>query len=379
MKKPLIYDRLEQKLEDTVKSSRFRSLAPVRRFPIDLSTNSYLAIEECEEVHEEAMRLLDGDLTGNLASRLIGSRSSLYKLLEQELANWKQTEAALLFNSGYAANLGILQALSSRNTVVFSDRLNHASIVDGIRLSGAQMVRYRHCDMDDLSTRLGENSAKEKIIITDSVFSMDGDLAPLPALCDLACRFGALVIVDEAHAGGIFGERRSGLVEQCGVEDAVDVRVGTLSKAVGGLGGFFAGSRFLYDYLVNTARSLIYSTALPHSVLAFDLAAIRYIRTHPNLGTELLQKADDLREKIGRLGFNTLNSTTQIVPCIIGDDKKALELSNALREKGIKVPSIRPPTVPKGTSRLRFSVHNGMKADQVEAIVDVLKEWKKRI
>ncbi len=378
MDKSYIYHRLKRTLAEKTANDLFRTLPGVQNFELDVSTNSYLAVESRKEVSIEALRLLEGNLAGNLASRLIGSRSALYSELERELADWKSTESSLIFNSGYAANVGIIQALATRDTVIFSDKLNHASIVDGIRLSKAKMIRYRHCDMDDLHNRLNSCEAEEKIIVTDSVFSMDGNRAPLEAICDLAARSGALVMVDEAHATGIFGKKLSGLVEECGLEEVVDIRMGTLSKAVGGLGGFFAGSKFLRDYLVNTARSLIYSTALPHSVLAFDLASVRYIRNHPLLGLNLLSVADQLRQKIQDLGFDTLNSTSQIIPCLIGNDKKCLELSRFFREKGIKVPAIRPPTVPIGTARLRFSINSELNSEHMEALLAVLREWKDR-
>jgi 8-amino-7-oxononanoate synthase len=298
--------------------------------------------------------------------------------LEKKLAAWKDTEAALLFNSGYAANAGILQSLCTRDTEVFCDRLNHASIIDGIRLSGCRMQRYRHGDMADLKRLLAASKTPEKIIVTDTVFSMDGDCAPLADIVELAKRYSCCVMVDEAHATGIFGKNASGLVEKLGVAEAIAIRMGTLSKSVAGLGGFFAGSALLRDYFVNHARSLIYSTGLPHVALAFDLAAVRHIRAHPEEGAVLLQKANSFREKLHSLGLDTLTSTTQIIPCRTGDDAEALELSLFLRRLGIIAPAIRPPTVPKGSARIRFSVHLGFSADQEETVISALRKWKTR-
>jgi 8-amino-7-oxononanoate synthase len=187
-----------------------------------------------------------------------------------------------------------------------------------------------------------------------------------------------MIMVDEAHAAGIFGARASGLVEECGCEDAVDIRMGTLSKAVAGLGGFFAGSPMLRDHLVNHARSLIYSTALPHSIIAWDLAAIRHIRKKPQAGVRLLEIASESRDKLRAAGFDTGASTTQIIPCIVGNDAAALSLSRHLAESGIKVPAIRPPTVPVGTARVRFSVYDGLTDEQMTLVMSALSRWKTR-
>ena len=372
-----IYKRITAELEKRKKENLFRTPGSSGKgVRIDLSTNSYLALHDHPEVAEEARKLTDGCFSGNLASRLIETRSPLYQALESELAGWKKAEAALVFNSGYAANLGIIQSLCGRDTEVFSDRLNHASIIDGIRLSGAALSRYAHCDMRDLKKRLGASKKNEKLIVTDSVFSMDGDTAPLADICDLAKQYKCLVMVDEAHATGVFGKTLCGYAEECRVENNVDVFMGTLSKAAAGLGGFFVGRTVLKECFINKARSLIYSTALPQPVLAQDLAAVRYIRSHPEMGRKLLEKAQIFREGIKALGFDTLNSTTQIVPCIVKSDNEALELSAFLLRRGIKAPAIRPPTVPAGTARIRFSIHLGCSADDLAFVVGQLKEWK---
>lgn len=380
MQTPL-YDRISRLLDERSRSGLLRAIPqPLPPHPhlIDFSTNSYCALHANGDIAEAAARLASGSLSGNLASRLIAEASPLAQALEAELAAWEHTESALLFNSGYAANTGVLQALCTRDTEVFCDRLNHASIIDGILLGGAKLHRYRHADMNDLRNRLKASSAKEKIIVTDSVFSMDGDCAPLPDICELAAAHHCMVMVDEAHATGLFGSKGSGLAEASGVADSVDIRIGTLSKTVAGMGGFFAGSRLLRDFFVNTARSLIYSTALPHSVIAFDLASVCYLRTHPELGSRLQIKAQEFRNKVREIGYNTMQSTSQIVPCLIGDDRAAVSLSSFLRERGIIVPAIRPPTVPKNSARLRFSVHLGLSANDEERLYAALKEWKTR-
>jgi len=342
---------------------------------IDFSGNSYLALQNCQEVRDEAARLAGNQLFGNMASRLISQSSPLYEELETELAGWKHCESALVFNSGYAANVGIIQAICGRGTDVFCDRLNHASIINGCLLSGARLLRYRHNDMAHLEELLRASSAPKKLIVTDTVFSMDGDRAPLADICELGGRYACAVMADEAHATGIFGGGASGLVEETGVESAVHIRVGTLSKAVAGLGGFFAGSREIRDFLVNNAASLIYSTGLPHSVLAYDLAAVRYIKKNPHQGKLLLGKAKFLRDTLINMGYDCMDSATQIIPVLTGSAESALELSAFLRENNISAPAIRAPTVPKGKERIRFSVHLGISDDEMEFLARIMGKY----
>ncbi len=373
-----IYDRIEKDLENRVNNQQFRTCAiPLTSKYIDLSTNSYLNIQSIRSVSEETACLADNCYSGNLASRLIDTRSGLYPILETELAEWKKTESALLFNSGYSANVGIIQAICNRHTVVFSDRLNHASIIDGILLSGAVLVRYNHCDMDDLKNKIVACDKREKMIVSDSVFSMDGNVAPCAEICSIAKQYKCMVLFDEAHATGIFGKTLCGLVEQCGVSSEVDIIMGTLSKAIAGMGGFFAGSTILRDYFVNKARSLIYSTALPQSVLAHNIAAIRFIRAHPQSGPQLLDRAENFRKKLKKAGFNTLRSSSHIIPIITKSEAEAIALSQYLREKGIKAPAIRPPTVPIGLSRIRMSIHAGCSDSDLHTVLSCLVDWKK--
>jgi 8-amino-7-oxononanoate synthase len=377
-----LYDRIARDLDARQHGGQLRSIpnrsATACEGMIDLSTNSYLALHQNGDVAAAAHTIAGDALHGNLASRLIADTSPAAATLESELAAWKGCEAALLFNSGYAANLGVLQALATRDTEIFCDRLNHASIIDGIRLSGARLTRYRHGDMTDLRGRLAASRTNEKIIVTDTVFSMDGDCAPLADIATIGKEHSCFIMVDEAHATGIFGAHASGLVEQSGTAEAIDVRIGTLSKAIAGVGGFFAGTKLLRDYFVNTARSLIFSTGLPHAGVAFDLAAVRHLRAHPELGATLLRRATAFRDQVERLGFKTGPTTTQIVPCITGDETTALDIQTFLRERGIVAPAIRPPTVPGGTARIRFSVHLGLTDDDIVKLLDALAEWKRR-
>ena len=375
-----LYDRITKSLSEKKLNNLFRKTAvPNDSRIIDVSTNSYLSLHANKQVADETHKLLGNQLYGNLASRIISSNSPLYGELESEIASWKNTEAALVFNSGYAAIIVIITALCNHDTEVFSDRLNHASIIDGIQLSGGRMNRYLHCNMADLEKKLTASDKKDRIIITDTVFSMDGDSAPLADICELAKKYGCMVMVDEAHAAGILGKTGSGLVEECGLEESVDIRMGTLSKSIAGLGGYFAGPRLLRDYFVNTSRSFIYSTGLPHSVLAHDLAALRHIRRHPEMGKHLLEKASRFRGGLKELGFSTLDSTTHIVPCIFGEEKTALSASEFCLINGIKVPAIRPPTVPAHTARLRFSLHAGLTEKNLEYIIEILSKMRNYI
>jgi 8-amino-7-oxononanoate synthase len=374
-----IHERIDAALVKRQEGHLFRTVPPCSsRVTIDLSTNSYLDLHNSAEVASAAKELTKGILHGNCASRLIAQLSPLYEQLEAEIADWKGSPSALVFNSGYDANIGIIQAVCTRDTEVFSDRLNHASIIDGVRLSGAHLTRYAHNDMSDLARRLRASSSNEKLIVTDTVFSMDGDRADLAAICELAGRHHAMVMVDEAHATGIFGACGAGLAEEQDVAGEIDIRMGTLSKAVAGAGGFFAGSTILRDYLVNFARSLMYSTGLPHSVLAHDLTAIRHIRKSKNLGKKLLDTASVFRKSLNDLGFDTLKSDTQIIPCVFRDEKEALACSEYLGKSGIRAPAIRPPTVPRGTARIRLSLHSGLTDGSFRKVLAALSKWKSR-
>ena len=263
----------------------------------------------------------------------------------------------MLFPSGFAANLGTIATLVGRGDIVFSDAKNHASIVDGCRLSGAQIQVYPHADADTLGQLLGQaTSFRRRLIVTDSLFSMDGDLAPLIPIARLAQLANAMLMVDEAHATGVFGEQGRGVAEHLGVERAVDIRVGTLSKALGSVGGFVAGSQRLIDWLTNRARPYVYSTAPPEATAAAGLEALRLVRDEPERRTTLLARAARLRQRLQHAGWLTGHSESQIIPVIVGDPRRTTQLADHLRERGLLVPAIRPPTVPQGESLLRISL-----------------------
>jgi len=321
-----------------------------------LCSNNYLGLATHPAVIAAAQRAAAEYGVGAGASRLISGSMRLHHALEEELAALKGTQAALLFTSGYHANVGTLTALTGRDDVVFSDALNHASIIDGCRLSDAHVVVYPHCDLDALGRSLASTPARRRFIVTESVFSMDGDTAPLTALCDLAERYAALVIVDEAHATGVIGPHGGGVVEAEGLQERVAVQMGTLGKALGTFGAFIAGRRSLVDLLINTARSFIYTTALPPPVVAAARAALQIASCEPEHRQRLQANAAALQHGLRRLGLTADTSLSHIIPILIGDAERTMELSERLLHAGVYVQGIRPPTVPAGTARLRATV-----------------------
>jgi 8-amino-7-oxononanoate synthase len=293
---------------------------------------------------------------GATGSRLISGNWPPYRELESEVAKFKGTEAALVFTSGYHANLGAVTALVEAGDAIFSDALNHASLIDGARLSRADVLVYRHCDPADLEAKLRSKShARRKLILTESVFSMDGDLAPLREIVWLARKYSALLLVDEAHATGVFGPTGAGMVEELGLQSQVDVQMGTFSKALGSLGGYVAASQDLISYFVNCSRSFIFTTGLPPATLAASAEAIRVVRSEPQLRAALRSNAERLRVELVRAGFDVTGSQSQILPLLLGSERTTMTACRFLLRRGIFVQGIRPPTVPPGTARLRIA------------------------
>jgi 8-amino-7-oxononanoate synthase len=317
-----------------------------------LCSNNYLGLANHPAVVEAACAAARDQGFGAGASRLVSGSMRAHRELEERLAAFKGTAAALLFSSGYHANVGVIAALVGDGDLVCSDALNHASLIDGCRLSRAQLRVYGHCDLSQLDTAL-RTPARRKLIVTDSVFSMDGDIAPLREIGVLAERHGAMVMVDEAHATGVLGPSGAGAVELLGVKDAMTVQMGTLGKALGSFGAFVAGSRQLIDFLVNTARSLIYTTALPPPVVAAAAAALTVVETEPTRRARALANAAQLAAGVRALGFAVAAEGTPIVPVLIGAASETMRDCEQLLVDGVFVQGIRPPTVPAGTSRLR--------------------------
>ncbi|OGP71190.1 MAG: 8-amino-7-oxononanoate synthase [Deltaproteobacteria bacterium RBG_13_60_28] len=343
-----------QVVEEVLPGGRVRVAGQVL---LNLSSNDYLGLAQEPRLIAAAQAAAARWGVGAGASRLVVGHLALHEAVEAKLAAFKGTEAAVVFSTGYMANLGVIAALMGPGDVICSDRLNHASIMDGIKLSGAALQRYPHRDLNGLEKALQKApGGKRRLIITDSVFSVDGDLAPLRELVELKERYGVWLMIDEAHATGVLGPGGAGLAQDLGVTDAVDIHMGTLSKALGSLGGYVAGEGRLIDYLHNRARSFIYSTALPPPVLGAIQAALKIVREEPERRAGLLQKSANFRRGLQDAGFDTLGSETQIVPVLVGKNEATLKFSEALRQRGLMAVALRPPTVPPGKARVRFSL-----------------------
>jgi 8-amino-7-oxononanoate synthase len=324
----------------------------------NFASNDYLNLAHDPRVIAAAQQALAEAGVGATASALVCGRTVWHERLEQTLAEFEEQPAAILFPTGMAANVGTIAALVRPEDVIFSDRLNHASLIQGCRLSTAKLRLYRHTELGELNDELRRwDGPNRRFIITDAVFSMDGDLAPLPDLCELATRHHAHVIVDEAHGTGVFGHHGRGVCEHFHMEGNVAVRIGTLSKALGALGGFVTGPQDLIDYLWNTARTQVYSTALPPAVCAAAAEAVTIVRENPNLVSELRTRTTFFRAKLLERGIQWMSeSIGPIVPIVLGDPYKTMSVAAKLEDRGYLVGAIRPPTVPQGTSRLRITV-----------------------
>jgi len=321
-----------------------------------LCSNNYLGLADHPRVREAAAEAALAWGAGAGAARLISGNMTPHSQLEARLASFKGYEAALLFGSGYLANVGVISALAGRGEVVFSDELNHASIVDGCRLARAETFVYRHGDVEHLAWGLQEAGERASLIVTDGVFSMDGDVAPLEGLTRLARAHGCRLMVDEAHATGALGPGGRGSVAAAGLSGEVDLVVGTLGKALGAYGAYVCANAELSEYLLNTARSFIFSTALPPPALAAAMAALELLEAEPERVERLAANAATLREGLSAEGLSAGGAPSQIVPLEVGDAERTMELCERLLERGVFAQGIRPPTVPAGSSRLRFSV-----------------------
>ena len=321
-----------------------------------LCSNNYLGLADHPRVREAAADAAMRYGAGAGASRLVSGNMRIHRRLEERLAEFKGHETALLFGSGFLANTGVVQALARPGEVVFSDALNHASIVDGCRLAGAETFVYDHADMDHLEYGLREAEGRGSLIVTDGVFSMDGDVAPLPEIVELARRYDARVMVDDAHGTGTVGPRGRGSVAAAGLEDEVDVLVGTLGKSLGSYGAYVCCDRSLAKYLVNTARTLIFSTALAPPQVAAAMAALELLREEPRRVERLQRNSRVLREALAEHDLPAGAGDTPIVPVVLGEASAAVDASERALERGVFAQAIRPPTVPEGSSRMRLTV-----------------------
>jgi 8-amino-7-oxononanoate synthase len=341
-------------------------------------SNDYLGISRSERFKQVVLELLERWGAGAPSSRSIAGSFLIHKELEEELSEFKGTERALLFSTGYMANLGILTSLVGEGDLILSDQFNHASIIDGARLSRAEIWVYRHRDMNHLEELLKRSGHRRRLIVSDGVFSMEGDIAPLKDLKELSDRYGAILVIDDAHGTGVLGNEGRGIAEHFGLLGQIDVQMGTLGKALGIMGAFVAGEAVLVEYLLNRARTFMYTTSLPPLIVGMVKEALRIMKEEPWRREKLWENTRLFREGAKRLGFKVLGETP-IVPIVIGDDHLTMRLSAALFELGIYVQGIRPPTVPPGTSRLRFSISALHTEEHIEKALFALEEAGQRL
>lgn len=342
---------------------------------IVMASNNYLGFATHPLLKQAAIAAIERFGVGAGASRLVSGTLPPHEELETALARFKGTEASLVFGSGYLANIGLIPALIGSGGLILADRLCHASLIDGCRLSGADLRVFRHRDVAQLDTLLARRSPRrDTLIVTDGVFSMDGDLAPLPELVALADRHGARLLVDDAHGTGVMGFHGRGTLEHFGVESRIPFHMGTLGKALGTSGAYVSGPASLIRYLLNTARSFIYTTAPPPAIAVASVAALGLLRSEPQRRARLWENRNHFQAGLKALGFRLTDSLSPIIPVLIGDPQKALTMADRLLELGVYAPAIRPPTVPKETSRIRTTVTSEHTREQLETVLAAFRK-----
>lgn len=376
------YDWLDRNLASIHKANWYRSTQTITskagtsatidgREMLMFASNNYLGLAGDRRLIEAAMSATQMYGTGSTGSRLVTGHLALHEQLEQAIADLKNTEAALVFSSGYLANLGAISAIVGARDLILGDAYNHSCLKKGGLLSGAKAIDYLHLDIADLAAKLQENRAKYRrcLITTDSVFSMDGDLAPLQEIMDLANQYDCMVLVDEAHGTGVFGDRGGGLTNALGIEQEL-IQVGTLSKALGSLGGYVAGSAKLIDYLRNRAATWIYTTALSPADTAAAIAAINLVKTEPERRQQLWQNVEFLKQGLQDLGIQAIAFDSPIIAIEFGDIEATMHIAQHLRQHGIFAPAIRPPTVP--TARIRLTLMATHPTSQIQTLLQCL-------
>lgn len=342
---------------------------------LNLSSNNYLGLTTHPRLERAMIKATEEWGAGSGAVRTIAGTMTIHEELERRLAEFKHTEASLVFQSGFTANLGVLQSLMKEGDVIISDELNHASIIDGIRLSKAERSIFKHRDMDDLERHLEKHRDKRvKLVVTDGVFSMDGDIATLPAIVERAERFQALVMVDDAHASGVLGKNGRGSVNHFGLDGRVDLQMGTLSKAIGVLGGYVAGAQAVRDFLIHRARPFLFSTSHPPGVAAACIAAIDVLLAEPERIDQLWKNTKRFKDGLKRLGFDTGASETPITPVIVGKGAVAMQLSDRLFSLGVFAQGIGYPTVPEGRARIRTIVTSAHTEAQLDRALEAFEK-----
>jgi 8-amino-7-oxononanoate synthase len=380
---PNSYAWIEKSLDTIRRADWYRSPQLIESCPgprvklagdwlINFASNDYLGLAGDDRLIQAAIAATQEFGTGTTGSRLVGGHRDLHRQLEQAIANLKQTEDALVFSSGYLANLGAIASIVGQRDLILSDKYNHSSLKNGATLSRAQTVEYEHCNVEDLKAQLEQNRASYRkcLIVTDSIFSMDGDLCPLPQLLDLARKFNCMVLVDEAHATGVFGASGAGCVEHFGCTGETLIQVGTLSKALGSLGGYVAGSATLIDFLRNRAPTWIYTTALTPADTAAALEAVKIVQQEPDRRDRLQQNIETLKYGANQNQLPISNSDSPIFSFLLKDAATALAASSQLKEMGIFAPAIRPPTV--SVSRIRISLMATHELAHLQQLVEAL-------
>lgn len=344
------------------------------------SSNNYLGLATDSRLKKKATEGISKYGTGAGGSRLTTGNFDIHEQLESEIADFKKTEAAIVFSSGYLANVGVISSVVKTGDTIFSDAWNHASIIDGCRLSKAKTIVYEHADMADLERKLRQSYGDgKKLIVTDGVFSMDGDIAPLPKIVELAKEYKAYIMIDDAHATGVLGNDGCGTADYFGLKEEIDFTVGTLSKAIGAEGGFVSTSSIAKNYLLNNARSFIFQTALSPSAIEAAREGISIIQNEPERRKQLLKNAQYLRLKLEESGFVIKEGETPIISLIIGGSHEAMQFSAKLMDEGVFIPAIRPPTVPKGSSRLRITVMATHTIEQLDMVISKIKKIGKEM
>jgi 8-amino-7-oxononanoate synthase len=379
------YDWLDRSLDSIHKANWYRSTQTVTskagtiatidgREMLMFASNNYLGLAGDRRLIEAAIRATEMYGTGSTGSRLVTGHLALHEELETAIADLKNTEAALVFSSGYLANFGTIAAIVGARDLILGDEYNHSCLKKGGLLSGATAIDYQHLDLADLTNKLQEHRAKYRrcLITTDSVFSMDGDLAPLREIMDLAAKYDCMVLVDEAHGTGVFGDRGGGLTQALGIQENL-IQVGTLSKALGSLGGYVAGSAKLIDYLRNRAATWIYTTALSPADTGAAIAAIKIVKTETSLRQQLWQNVALFKQGLENLGIQAIAVDSPIIAIAVGDISQTLQMATHLRENGIFAPAIRPPTVP--TPRIRLTLMASHTQVQIQFLMQCLQSW----
>ncbi|KGP73514.1 glycine C-acetyltransferase [Pontibacillus yanchengensis] len=385
------FEHIQQELEDMKKEGTFRELIPLEsaqgsrvtikgKDVIQLSSNNYLGLTSHPRMKEAAEKAIRTYGVGTGSVRTIAGTLQMHEDFEEKLAKFKHTEAALVFQSGFTTNQGVLSSMLTDQDVVISDELNHASIIDGIRLTKAGRKIYKHVDVDSLEEKLKESvDYRTKLVVTDGVFSMDGNIAPLPEIVEVAEKYGALVMVDDAHASGVLGDNGRGTVNHFGLDGRVHIQVGTLSKAVGVLGGYVATTKVLKDYLIHKGRPFLFSTSHPPAVTAACDAAVDVLLEEPELIDKLWENTEFFKKGLEELGFDTGISKTPITPVMIGDDALTHKFSDELFNEGVFAQGIVFPTVPKGKARIRTIVTAEHSQEELQEALDAFQRAAKTL